>query len=207
MEEELISKKQLLEITGISYGALYRWKRKNLIPEEWFNRKSTFTGQETFFPKNKILSRIEKIKNMKENLSLDDLAGVFSQNPVGLFLTANQIVERNIVTQPSLEVFWDLFGKTETPAFSDILQVYLLDKALRSGEVNQEEARLILETLRDHMSEFENRNAELVLVRKMGVSLCIFAGLPNRIVFDKNVRVATRFELATVTEELKLKLA
>ncbi len=50
MDERLISKKELLEHAGISYGQLYRWKRKNLIPEDWFIRKSTFTGQETFFP-------------------------------------------------------------------------------------------------------------------------------------------------------------
>ncbi|MFZ7625597.1 DUF4004 family protein, partial [Bacillus cereus] len=50
MSTDLISKKDLLELTGISYGQLYRWKRKNLIPEDWFVRKSTFTGQETFFP-------------------------------------------------------------------------------------------------------------------------------------------------------------
>ena len=43
----LISKKDLLARTGISYGQLYRWKRQNLIPEEWFIKKSTFTGQET----------------------------------------------------------------------------------------------------------------------------------------------------------------
>lgn len=49
MDEKLISKKELLRLTGISYGQLYRWKRKNLIPEEWFIRKSTYTGQETFF--------------------------------------------------------------------------------------------------------------------------------------------------------------
>ena len=38
MDEELISKKELLETFGISYGALYRWKRMGLIPEAW--RKS-----------------------------------------------------------------------------------------------------------------------------------------------------------------------
>lgn len=32
MEENLISKKELLEKTGISYGQLYRWKRKNIYP-------------------------------------------------------------------------------------------------------------------------------------------------------------------------------
>jgi predicted site-specific integrase-resolvase len=49
-DESLISKKELLERYGISYGALYRWKRKGLIPDEWFIKKSTVTGQETFFP-------------------------------------------------------------------------------------------------------------------------------------------------------------
>ena len=55
MEEKLISKKDLLELTGISYGQLYRWKRKKIIPEEWFIKKSVSTGQETFFPMEKIL--------------------------------------------------------------------------------------------------------------------------------------------------------
>ena len=30
MDEEMISKKELLERYGISYGALYRWKRMGL---------------------------------------------------------------------------------------------------------------------------------------------------------------------------------
>ena len=41
MGEELISKKELLDRFGISYGALYRWKRKGLIPEDWFIKKAT----------------------------------------------------------------------------------------------------------------------------------------------------------------------
>lgn len=78
MTQELISKKDLLELTGISYGQLYRWKRKNLIPEAWFIRKSTFTGQETFFPKKEILVRIDNILHQKDDLSLDELADRFS---------------------------------------------------------------------------------------------------------------------------------
>ena len=45
MDEDLISKKELLERYGISYGALYRWKRMGLIPESWFLRRSTPSGQ------------------------------------------------------------------------------------------------------------------------------------------------------------------
>ena len=80
MEQELLSKKELLERYGISYGALYRWKRKGLIPEDWFIKKSTVTGQETFFPKILICERVELILGQKEDISLDELAGQLNQN-------------------------------------------------------------------------------------------------------------------------------
>ena len=70
----LISKKDLLARYGISYGALYRWKRKGLIPEEWFIKKSTVTGQETFFPNKLVCERIELIQSQKEDVLLDELA-------------------------------------------------------------------------------------------------------------------------------------
>ena len=79
MEQKLISKKELLEKYAISYGALYRWKRKGLIPEEWFIKKSTVTGQETFFPAKLICERVELIQSQKDELSLDELSGQFNK--------------------------------------------------------------------------------------------------------------------------------
>ena len=79
MDNEFISKKELLEKYSISYGALYRWKRKGLIPEEWFIKKATVTGQETFFPKKLICDRVELILNQKEDFSLDDLSKQFNE--------------------------------------------------------------------------------------------------------------------------------
>ena len=79
MDSELISKKELLEKYSISYGALYRWKRKGLIPEDWFIKKATVTGQETFFPKELICERVEMILNQKEDFSLDDLSRQFNE--------------------------------------------------------------------------------------------------------------------------------
>ena len=64
----MISKKELLEKYGISYGALYRWKRMGLIPEEWFLRRSTPTGQETFFRRKAICERMELILSQKESV-------------------------------------------------------------------------------------------------------------------------------------------
>ena len=79
MDEKLISKKELLEHYEISYGALYRWKRNGLIPEEWFIKKSTVTGQETFFPYDLICERIEFILRMKEDVRLDELSRELSK--------------------------------------------------------------------------------------------------------------------------------
>jgi len=74
MEQELISKKELLKLTEISYGQLYRWKRERLLPEEWFIKRSSFTGQETVFPRVQILERVKAIKELKDDLSLEAIA-------------------------------------------------------------------------------------------------------------------------------------
>lgn len=73
-DERMISKRELLIRYGISYGALYRWKRKGLIPDEWFIKKSTVTGQETFFPERLICERVDMILTKKEDVLLDELA-------------------------------------------------------------------------------------------------------------------------------------
>lgn len=70
--DNLISKKELLDMYSISYGALYRWKRMGLIPEDWFIRRSTSTGQETFFRREQIIPRMELI--LERGASLEELA-------------------------------------------------------------------------------------------------------------------------------------
>ena len=92
MERELISKKELLELYGISYGALYRWKRKGLIPEDWFIKKSTVTGQETFLPRALVCERIELIINQKDEHSLDELSDkLSSESGKNAVLTVNTV--------------------------------------------------------------------------------------------------------------------
>ena len=75
--DELISKKDLLQETGISYGQLYRWKRERLIPDAWFEKRSSYTGQETFFPRTLILERVHFILTHKDEYSLTELRAPF----------------------------------------------------------------------------------------------------------------------------------
>lgn len=205
-EDDLISKKELLELTGISYGQLYRWKRKNLIPEEWFVRRSSYTGQETFFPKDKILQRIERIKNMKDDLSLDELADVFSPSSLIESLSPSDLIKRNIVTELAMRLFEEEMGAQEALSFNGILAVYVLQKLLQSGEITQEEGKMLIAVMREHYGKMEGKAGELVLVRKMGIPLLFLAESAEQMYFDKDVKWIFRLSLAAPMEELKLKL-
>lgn len=207
MENDLISKKDLLELTGISYGQLYRWKRKLLIPEEWFIRKSTFTGQETFFPRDKILSRIEKIQNMKDDASLDELADMLSPNPADIDVTREKLNSAALVSSVALEIFDETSGGQQTFSFTSILHVFLLDKLLQSGDISIEEGKLLLSTLDESFPRFEGRSCDLLFIRKLGASTCLLLSVPNQVFFDKSTKVAARLNVSTCIEELKTKLA
>jgi hypothetical protein len=207
MEQNLISKKELLDLTGISYGQLYRWKRKTLIPEDWFIKKSSFTGQETFFPKEKILARINKIMNMKESSSLEDIAGLVSPNPVNLSLTKEEVINRNIISGLTMDFYSELRQGVEKFNFDNLLMLYIIDQLFKSGEISRDEARLILNVLEENYPKFEGRACELLILRKLGITSCGLHSLPDSIYFDDGVKIISRVNIAVTIEELKLKIA
>ena len=206
MEEELISKKEILELTDISYGQLYRWKRKNLIPEEWFIKKSSYTGQETYFPKAKILDRIDKIKNMKDDVSLDDLATMFSPKLGDILLSKEELLNKNIVSKVALEIFEQFHGETKTFTFDKILFLALLEKFLQSGEVTLVEGKNILETMELNFKVFEGKNCDVLFIRKLGVGVCLMISVPNDIRVDINAKLMYRLNFNKAIEEIKTKI-
>ncbi|PEA54017.1 hypothetical protein CON64_15570 [Bacillus pseudomycoides] len=206
MSQDLISKKDLLDLTGISYGQLYRWKRKNLIPEDWFVRKSTFTGQETFFPKEKILDRIEKIQTMKENLSLDDLANMFSPNVNEISLTKEGIIQRGIASESVVNFFIEQNQEMTEFRFVKILFIYILEKVLQSGEISLEEGKMMLHVLNEHYETMKNKHGELIFIRKLGISTCFLLSSAEDLYFDQGTKIVIRLPLMICTEELKTKL-
>ncbi len=206
MEEELISKKDLLERADISYGQLYRWKRKGLIPEDWFIRKSTYTGQETFFPRAKVLSRIEKIKNMKEDVSLDDIADVFSPAQADASLSRDGLISKGLVSADVLDIYLSDSGPSDSFDFGEIRLIYVLNSLLVAGSVNLDEGRLVLDLLRTSMLRFENAAFDVMLTRKLGSFCCFAVPAGGEVCLDKDMRLVSRIGLPAVTEEIKLKM-
>ena len=119
-EQALISKKALLARYGISYGSLYRWKRMGLIPDEWFLRKATVTGQETFFPEALICERVERILATKEEVLLHELAKQFYGE--------NQ-------TEPSLSV--ETAYGTRTIRMQELRRVTMTDRNGKTSDITE----------------------------------------------------------------------
>lgn len=206
MEEDLISKKELLDLTGISYGQLYRWKRKKLIPEEWFIKKSSFTGQETFFPKDKILDRIDVIKNMKDDLSLDEIANMFTPNLQDISFSKDEVLRRNLVTEMTMNIYSQLYPLGLTLSFGKILHMYILEKFIKSGEVSIEEGKGVLQTLKDNYNNIEEEDYDIILLRKFGAAASILIPHDTEIYIDTETKMVLKINILKCIEEMKIRV-
>ncbi|RXZ76589.1 DUF4004 family protein [Paenibacillaceae bacterium] len=204
MEEDLISKKDLLSLKGISYGQLYRWKRKRLIPEEWFIRKASFTGQETYFPRAQILSRIDRILNMKDDLSLDELADVFSPALGEVQLERGELLGRNIVSEPTMLLFSEIGQEPAFFNFRQVLLLYVVEKLLRDGSITQEEGKQLISVMMEHYDQAANKSYDLMLIRKMGVSLFFLVAGNTEVYMERTANIVFKLPLETFREELKI---
>ena len=206
MKHNLISKKELLKLTGISYGQLYRWKRHKLIPEEWFIKKACHTGQETYFPREHILTRIAKIKNLKGNFSLDDMADRFSPVFNEISLDAQRLINCNIVTLRTLNYLYESFGLVFALHLENVLYGYMLECLVNSGEISSDEEKTLLQSLKDIFTTIYGKNYEIVFLRKLGITSCFVVSPASEIFFDRNTKIIARLNVTTYKEELILKL-
>ncbi|WP_436514199.1 DUF4004 family protein [Clostridium thermobutyricum] len=187
MEEKLISKKELLQITDISYGQLYRWKRKKIIPEEWFIKKSVSTGQETFFPEEKILERIGEILRLKDTVSLDELSAMFSNEIKKCEISRKYIVE-NIIPEYILEMFENKYSKKERYNSDEVLFIVIFKNMLESGSFNFEEIISLIEKIKEKFS-FIKDNEILIIKRKLGVLFYYLTEREEEIIKDDEAKV------------------
>jgi DNA-binding transcriptional MerR regulator len=214
-EERLISKKEVLEKLGISYGQLYRWKRKGLIPESWFIRKATFTGQETFFPEDRITTRIKHIVEMKDDYPLDQLANLITTR-------VNEKLEVAFSKLQSLGWLDDevirvcqLDPEKQSLSFQETLCIYALRKLETTAR--KEEIELAKKTL-DHamsaglMDRLGKENLLLSLLRKRlsaaGISAeisLVTISAPNTI-FDPETEITQSIDLQEILQQIKLDL-
>ncbi len=207
VEVELISKKELLQLTNISYGQLYRWKRKNLIPEDWFIKKSVSTGQETFFPREQILERITKIIELKDQVSLDELSDIFSPKVEESNFEGTDLIEKNIVTQQSLLLFQSMTGnQADLSDLKQVLMLKILDEQVVTGKITFEEGKLLWQFLNQHYARLNGDQASIMLIRHLGLPFVIGALNREMVIFDEGDKLILEIEVMKELGQIKLAL-
>lgn len=182
--EELISKKELLALTKISYGQLYRWKRMNMIPEDWFIKKSTTTGQETFFERDKILKRIHFILSNKDEASLEDIAELLNEKE-GRELYRVAVGEKESLHPSTMEVFYNITSTEQEVGLKELFIIALIEKYLIPSYITMEELKLMQSLVEKEFQRLYNSKGKLYLFRKLGVSIVAASSEANEIFIDE----------------------
>jgi hypothetical protein len=203
--DEDISKQDALRATGISYGQFYRWKRMGLIPEAWFQRRATFTGQETFLPRRKLLDRIRRIQALKNHYSLEEIAQLLSPDLAHRAYSLGDVSGDLAFSARAM----DLSPPTLDAArlrFSDLVYLAAVEEIVQLGDVPDDHIRLGAETLRRGLVELKDVTGErhLVLAERNGNHIAILHS--GEIVFDEGTNVLASLSVDRLIEDLKVRL-
>ncbi|KAA0546098.1 DUF4004 family protein [Bacillus sp. BGMRC 2118] len=203
MEETYISKKELLEVTGISYGQLYRWKRMNIIPENWFIKKSSFTGQETYFPRDKVLERIQKILELKDDYSLEELAEFFSPKADHVEMMTTSLLTHHIVSKEVIQA--SNYPPNEKLSFTDIFYLYMCDWISKEYRLSHDSLVQQLSFLKE--GDFVAEEVELVALKKEEVRIWFIVASKELLFVEDSATVLVKVSIVEKLNELKTKLS
>jgi hypothetical protein len=204
-QDGMISKSEILERTGITYGQFYRWKRMGLIPETWFHRQSTFTGQETFLPRAKVLERIDRINDLKADHSLDEIAAMLSPDLVRKTYPIAEVEEMDWLSKQAVHLFRGVRSGAGTFAFDELVFIGVVGRLQDRGDLVQEQIALAARCL---LASFEALGAagdrHLTVARRNSVSNTVLHS--GRCYFDPGTEILATVDLDGVVEDVKLNL-
>jgi DNA-binding transcriptional MerR regulator len=202
-EIDLISKKELLQLTGISYGQLYRWKRENLIPETWFIKKASFTGQETFFPKDKILKRTSMILELKDKHSLEELAKILSPELTNHSFYIGQLHNSGNLDTQVLTVFRDKIQK-EYFSFIELIFIYIISSFLRETVITEDEIHAMVDCVMEWLPKLKDNNYNLLLLILEEKKMLMLARRDAHVLLDSRAEILKNIDLEEISKDLNL---
>lgn len=204
-ESDLLAKKDLLALTGISYGQLYRWKRQNLIPESWFIKQASFTGQETFFPKEKILKRVGAILKLKDQYSLEELAEIFTPELANKVFPASSVRQVEGLNPNLVELFLEVLEK-DNFTFRELLFVYALTEIDRRLHLEEAVRVELAASIKTWLPQLKSSNYQLFICQTKEQKFSLLADEDSTILPDHGSVVLSSLKLNDLASELRSKL-
>lgn len=202
--EQLISKKELLELTGISYGQLYRWKRERLIPEEWFIKRASFTGQETFFPRNQILPRVQAILDNKDKYSLTELSKMLSPDTAPALIDSTALAQIEEIAPDLLPAILYCFQKESYELF-DLALFAAISQAEAALGIQGDERRDVVE-LCISTAKLRQLDSVLTVFLVGGAYHALMTKADSPLVFDSTIQTgACTVSISEAASAIKVK--
>lgn len=199
-----ISKKDLLQVTGISYGQLYRWKREGLIPEAWFVKRSSYTGQETYFPKDKILKRIKAIQQLKDTYSLEELASMLTPEVSNRVFNVDDLEKFEEIHLDVATCFMDEMGKDDFK-FNEVLLMIALSQCKREFTLSNETLQKLAHSLILALHSMENIDQMLILMQLQEEYYMSVMLEGTHIYFDDRLHIVKEIHLQEISNAMKIK--
>ncbi|MGL4736549.1 MAG: DUF4004 family protein [Cellulosilyticaceae bacterium] len=200
----LISKKELLKETGISYGQLYRWKREGLIPEDWFIKQPSFTGQETFFPKSKILSRIRAIQELKDKYSLEEIAKMLSPEVGERYFTTDDLLIIEEIENHLVPAFVQGFQK-DSFSYIEILIMIALSSLQKEVEIERGQISDLIEGVKGYCEKIKTTGYIFVLFDCSSDYYATLYGEQAEVFFDGRFSIVKEIRLDDLSNQIKMK--
>lgn len=204
--EKLISKQDLLKEKNISYGQLYRWKRMGLIPESWFKNTATKTGQETFFEKEKIYKRIDKIALLRKEMTLkevrDYLLGELDDN---VKLSKAEISKFKILSPEILKVYEAVYIKDSVYRFLDLVYIYIGSDLHLNYNIDVEIIFKMIKEIDKNYKSLNNFSFEISVYKKLGIIIPIIHVKNSIYFFDGNI-ILENYSIKNIINKLKKEL-
>lgn len=200
----LISKKELLNQTQISYGQLYRWKREGLIPEEWFIKQPSFTGQETFFPKSKILNRIKAIQELKDKYSLEELAKILSPEISERNFTGDDLNIIEEIQKGLIPAFIKGFDKNNF-TYIEVLVMIALSEYKKNSDISIQQIIEIVEGIKSYLYNIKSTGYIFVLFDESKNYYATIYGEQAQVFIDSRLNIVSKIRLDDLSNLLKIK--
>ncbi len=184
----MISKKDLLKEKNISYGQLYRWKREGLIPDEWFIKQSVSTGQETYFKRDLIIPRINKILELKDSYQLEELKAFLNPDLNKREFTLRDLILINEIDPIILKQY---SIKKSVFSIYDVVIIYIFSVYKDLIDYNK--------YIDYDFSCINSINSKFIIVKGEPNKIIILSG---EVVFDKDLEVLKKINFEDIASEI-----
>ncbi len=199
-----ISKKELLKVTGISYGQLYRWKREGLIPEAWFVKRSSPTGQETYFPKNKIIKRVQTIQRLKDQYSLDELAKFLTPEVSNRLFSEDDLEQFEELDVEIAASFMDILNK-DNFVYVEVLIMISLSKLKKEQICSESDLSRMISFLSGQMNKLHRNDYIIYIYEIQNKMVAILQSEESEVYIDEVFQLRYSVRLNDISNEIKIK--